>query len=135
MSSRRLACFLLGIWLGASFLMAWVVTNPPVNSRLLERLAMLQLIFGSCFFLFLLLGSKEGKSALALVLLMLVAQAAPLLIPGPELKPGYLLWELVKWGSGLLLALQLIRRRRGRSGDAREDFDVVDKSNHRHINR
>jgi hypothetical protein len=135
MSSRRLACFLLGIWLGASFLMTWVVTNPPVNDRLLARWVTLHLIFGAGFFLFLLLGSKEGKSALALVLLMLVAQAAPVLIPAAEVRPSYVLWELVKGGSGLVLALQLVRRRRGRSGDAREDFDMVDKSNHRHINR
>ena len=95
----------------------------------------MELIFGACFFLFLLLGSKEGKSALALVLLMLVAQAAPLVLPVPEFRPTYLVWEYVKWGAGLLLAFMLIRRRRGRSGDTREDFDMVDKSNHRHINR
>jgi len=96
---------------------------------------MRQSIFGACFFLFLLLGTKEGKFALGLVLLMLVGQAVPLLILGAELQPGYLPWESAKWGAGLLLAIQLIRRRRGRSGDTREDFDMVDKSDHRHINR
>ena len=135
MSSRRTACFLLGIWLGASALMAWVVTNPPVNSRVLERWVMLQWIFGACFFLFLLLGTKEGKAALALVLLMLGVQSAPLVIPVPEFRPTYLVWESVKWGAGLLLAIQLIRRRRGRSGDVGEEFDAVDKSDHRHVNR
>ena len=41
--------------------------------------------------------------------------------------------ELVKWVLGLALAARLISHRSGRSGNARQKFDLVDKANHRHV--
>jgi hypothetical protein len=42
--------------------------------------------------------------------------------------------ELVKWILGLTLAARLISRRSRRSGNARHEFNMVDKANHRHVN-
>jgi len=42
--------------------------------------------------------------------------------------------ELVKWVLGLALAARLVSHRRGRSADARQKIDMVDKANYRHVN-
>jgi hypothetical protein len=194
MHSRRVACFLLGIWLGAAILMAWVAnesfrsvdrllakpspaallsikTLGPAGARLLlryqaseqnrwlfEAWGTVQLIGGAGFFLFLLLGTREGKYPLILVLLMLVAVLLQLFLLTPAITSlgrlvdflptgqpsgernrfwvmhtAYLIVEVLKWAAGLLLGVRLMRRR-GRSNDAREYLDMVDKADHRHVN-
>jgi hypothetical protein len=194
MHSRRVACFLLGIWLGAAILMAWVATESfrsvdrllakpspaallsiktlgPVGARLLlryqaseqnrwlfEAWGTVQLIGGAGFFLFLLFGTREGKYPLILVLVMLMVVLLQLFLLTPAmislgrlvdflpldrpsgernrfwvLHTGYGITEALKWAVALLLGARLMRRR-GRSGDAREYLDVVDKADHRHVN-
>ena len=195
MHSRRVACFFLGIWLGAAILMAWVAsenfrsvdrllsrpspaallsikTLGPAGARMLLRYQIaeynrwlfeawgtIQLIGGAAFFLFLLFGTREGKYPLILVLVMLAIVVVQLFLLTPALislgrlvdfvppdqpsgernrfwvlHSGYVITEILKWAVALLLGARLARRR-GRSGDAREDLDVVDKANHRHVNR
>jgi hypothetical protein len=118
-----------------------------------------QIVTGALFFFFLLFLTRENKFALLLVLLMIAAVLVQrfLLTPGmislgrmidfapPNALPGeraqfwvlhswYWGAELAKWALGLALAARLILRRGGRSGDARQKFDVVDKANYRHVN-
>lgn len=194
MHYRRIACFVLGLWLGGGVLMAWVAArnlgsvdrllsqpNPfiavqlktlgPEGARLLlryqageqnrwyfESWEVAQIIWGAGLLLYLLFGTTEGKVSLLLVLLMVVLAALQRLLVTPEMAslgrvadfipPGvpssertrlailanaYASMELLKWALGLALAGQLIWRRRGRSGDPRQEFDVVDKANHRHV--
>ena len=44
-------------------------------------------------------------------------------------------FEILKWGLGLVLGARLIFHQERRSLDAGHEFDVIDKANHRHINR
>jgi len=194
MHSRRMACFFLGIWVGAAILMTGVavendrsvdrVLSRPSPSALVSLKALgpggaqmllryeaaeqnrwflrawgiVQLIGGSLFFLFLLLGTREGKFSLAAVLVMLALVLVQLFLLTPALvslgrlvdflpanQPsgdrsrlwvldgGYALMEALKLAVALLLGASLMRHRR--SGDAREELDMIDKPNHRHVNR
>jgi hypothetical protein len=120
----------------------------------------MQLALGGFFFLYLLFATREGKAALGLALLMLLIVVAQRLFLTPEITSvGRLLdftppdtesperarfWmlhgaysgvEVVKWIAGFVLAAKLVLRRRRRSGDAGQQFDLVDKPDHRHVNR
>jgi hypothetical protein len=195
MHSRRVACFFLGIWLGASLLIAWaaaenfsavdrliakpspaallsIKTLGPAGARLLLRYeasefnrwlfhawGTIQLIGGAGFFLFLLFGTREGKYPLVVVLLMLGVVVLQLFLLSPAmislgrltdflppnqpsgernrfwvLHTAYVSFEALKWALALLLGATLVRRR-GSSRDTRQNFDRVDKANHRHVNR
>jgi len=132
------------------------------NRSFFQTWEFLQLILGVGFFSFLLFGSTEGKFSLLLLLLMLLIVAAQCLFMTPELAwlgrtfdfipadvPSvernrfwmlhsiYTGSEILKWGLGLVLGALLIfrRDRRSRSMDAGHEFDVIDKANHRHVNR
>lgn len=130
------------------------------NRALFEVWESLQLVLGVGFFSFLLFGSSEGKFSLLLLLLMLLIVCAQRLLMTPELStlgrgldfiPNDVpslernrFWmlhsmysgsEILKWGLGLALGARLIFNRERRSMDPRHEFDVVDKPNHRHINR
>ena len=48
---------------------------------------------------------------------------------------GYVGLEALKWGAALALTGRNVSSRRGRSDDARDEFDLIDKPNHRHVNR
>jgi hypothetical protein len=196
MHYRRIASFLLGLWLGGGLFMAWVATEgfrsvdhllaapspvfaiqikalgPGVARALLryqaaeqnrgyfETWESVQLILGAGFLFFLLFGSNEGKFSLLLLLLMLIITAAQHFVMTPELSalgrafdfipaglPSvernrfwmlhwlYIGSEILKWGLGLVLGSLLVFRRPSRSPDAGHEFDVIDKANHRHINR
>jgi hypothetical protein len=195
MSSRRMACLLLGLWLGAGVLMTWVATQDlgsadrlaahpglaaavqlkslGVNQTLpllrylaaeqtrnnLETWGTLQLLVGSFFFFFLLFGTNLGKFSLALALLMALIAFGQRLFLIPEilshgraldflaqvppfqrtqlnvLHYAYSLAEAVKGGLGLILAGTLIWRTGGRSLHAGQEFQMVDKADHRHVNR
>ena len=119
-----------------------------------------QIVMGALFFFYVLFATKENKFALFLILSMiagvvvqrsmltpamislgrLIDFAAPDALSGERtqfwvLDSWYWGVELVKWVLGLALCTRLIaQRNRRRSGDARQQFDVVDKANHRHVN-
>jgi len=194
MNTRRLACFLLGIWMGGGLLMVWVAAESfssvdrllarphPVataqfkalgraDARLLlryqvseqnrwyfENWEVMQIVLGALFFFFMLFATREKKFALSLVLLMIGAVLVQrfLLTPGmislgrmidfvpPEAPSGERtqFWVLHSWywgvelgksALGLALAARLISHRSARSGNARQEFNMVDKANHRHV--
>jgi hypothetical protein len=130
------------------------------NRLYFEAWEHLQLILGFGFFSFLLFGSSEGKVSLLLSLAMFLIVVAQRFLMTPELSGldrafGFVpagalsvehnrfwMWhsvyigaEILKWGLGLLLGARLVFHRQGRLPDARHEFDMVDKANHRHINR
>jgi hypothetical protein len=130
------------------------------NRSFFQTWEFLQLIWGVGFFSFLLFGSTEGKFSLLLLLLMLLIVAAQRFFMTPELSslgrtfdfipadvPSvernrfwmlhsiYTGSEILKWGLGLVLGARLIFHRERRSMDTGHQFDVIDKANHRHINR
>jgi hypothetical protein len=195
MRARRIACLLLGLWMGAGLLMAWVALensrsvdrvlargDPAVllqfktmdrtqatlllrhvaseqGSYLRETWETTQLFLAAFLFFFLLFGTDQGKFSLALGLALFLIVASQRLGLTPEivariraldfgavvsrrdqlqlhvLEYAYNLSELVKGVVGLVLAGMLIWPRGGRSLDAGEKFHVVDKADHRHINR
>jgi hypothetical protein len=116
-----------------------------------------QIIMGVLFFFFVLFATSENKFALSVVLVMIAGVLVQrfLLTPGvislgrmidfaPNAPSGertqfWVLhswhWgvELVKWGLGLALAARLIARRSRRSGHVRQELNLVDKADHRHV--
>jgi hypothetical protein len=125
----------------------------------METWGTVQVVAGIALFFLLLFGSREGKIPLLLGLLMIVVSVLQRFLLTPEIaslgraldflpdsasggersrlrlfEGGYLLVEAVKWGLGLLLAV-IVGRRRRRSRNARKDLDLIDKSDHRHVNR
>ena len=119
-----------------------------------------QLAVGLFFFLLALFGTKEARSSLALALGMLLIAALQRLLLTPEivslgreidfippdvssslrsrfwvLHGAYTGVELLKWALGLTLAAKLCFKQSPRSGEARQEFDLIDKADHSHINR
>jgi len=117
-----------------------------------------QIVMGALFFFLVLFATRENRFALLLILLMIGAVVVQrvMLTPAmislgrlidfvpPDAPSGYRtqFWvfhswywglELVKWGLGLELCRRLISQRSRRSGDARQEIDMVDKANHRHV--
>jgi hypothetical protein len=132
------------------------------NRELVESWEYVQIFLGLFFFFFLLLGTREGKFALALSLLMLLLVLAQRLLFTPELiylgrpldfaiqdsasadrarftlvQSVYIAVELAKWTAGVVLAAMLILRmsRRPSSGYARQEINMVDEPDHRHVDR
>ena len=130
------------------------------NRSFFETWEFLELILGIGFFSFLLFGSNEGKFSLLLLLIMFLIVAVQRFFMTPELSslgrtfdfipadvPSvernrfwmllsmYTGSEVLKFGLGLVLGARLIFHRERRSMDAGHEFDVIDKANHRHINR
>jgi hypothetical protein len=118
-----------------------------------------QIVMGALFFFFVLFATRENKFALLLILLMIagVVVERSMLTPAmvslgrmidfvpPDTPSGdrtqfwvlhswYWGVELAKLILGLALAARLTSHRGGRSGNARQQFNVVDKANHRHVN-
>ena len=196
MHARRLACFILGMWLAAGLAVAWlergdfrtigeVLAQPDdavaqrmkalgahetyllmgrvaweQRQRTTENWESVQMLVGLGFFLFLLFGTHQGKLPLAMGLLLLgiVALERFLLTPevlslgraagfasGPAssaedmrrmvLSSTHLGFEIAKWIVQAALGAVMIVRRGHRSGDAGDQFHVVDKPNHGHVNR
>jgi hypothetical protein len=118
-----------------------------------------ELLLGLGFFFFLLFGTREGKLPLAMALLLvgMVLLERFLLTPevlsvariagfthsrgtGEEVRRMVLsstheAFEIAKWIVEASLAALLVLRRNQRSGDAGDQFNMVDKPNYRHINR
>ena len=195
MNSRRLACFLLGLWMGGALLMAWaaavsfnsvdrVLDRPhPVatsqfkalgraDARLLlryqvaeqnrwyfEKWETAQIVMGALFLFFVLFATKENKVVLLLILSMIASVVVQHILLTPAmislgrmidflppdapsrirsqfwvLHSFYWGMELTKWVLGLVLWARLIAHRSGRSGNAGQQFNLVDKANHRHVN-
>jgi hypothetical protein len=128
------------------------------NRWYFENWEVAQIVMGALFFFFVLFATRENKFALLLILLMIsgVLVERFMLTPAmisigrmidfvpPDTPSGdrtqfwvlhswYWGVELVKLMLGLTLAARLISHRSGRSGNARQEFNVVDKANHRHV--
>jgi hypothetical protein len=129
------------------------------NRTLKERWDTIQLVFGAGLFIFLLFASREGKWSLGMVLWMVamvllqrfyitlettdIGRLADFIPAGASsayrskvwvLEQAYLLVEASKWMAGLALTGKLVWLS-SRSGNSRENFDVVDKTDHGHIYR
>ena len=123
-----------------------------------ENWEVAQIIMGALFFFFVLFATRENKFALFLILAMIASVVVQrfVLTPAvislgrlidfvpPEAPSGdrtqfwvihgwYWGVELVKWVLGLMLGARLMARRSGRSGNARQELNLVDKANHRHV--
>jgi hypothetical protein len=120
-----------------------------------------QLALGAFVFFFLLFATSEGKGALALALLMLAGVLLQRFYLTPELtstgrvvdfipdnvyssfrsryvvlEGAYAGVEIGKWlMGGWLTAILILRGRHGPSRNAWNQFDLVDKADHSHINR
>jgi hypothetical protein len=130
------------------------------NRMYFEVWETVQVVLGAVFFFFLLFGTTEGKISLVLALVLVVLVLAQRFVLTPELQAigklldfaspvamlgerakfrvvhtSYVVVELGKWAIQLVLAAMLIARGRARSGNAGQQFNVVDKADHRHINR
>jgi hypothetical protein len=118
-----------------------------------------QLLLGLAFFFFLLFGTREGKLPLAMALLLVGMVALERFLLTPEVlslarlngfatglaaaedmramllgstREGF---QIAQWIVQAALAALLIVRRSRRSGDAGNQFHVVDKPDHGHVNR
>jgi hypothetical protein len=121
-----------------------------------------QLMLGSFFFFFLLFGTREDKFSLLMALLLVVAVVVQRFFLRPEItsfgrvldfvpaevyvagrkrlpivQSAYDGVELTKFGIGAMLAVWLIvgRGRRRSRGDVRQELDLIDKANYRHVDR
>lgn len=123
-----------------------------------ENWEVAQIVMGALFFFFVLFATRENKFALFLVLLMIASVVVQrfLLTPAmisigrlidfvpPDAPSGdrtqfwvvhswYWGVELTKWLLALALCTRLISQRNRRSGDARQQFNMVDKADNRHV--
>jgi hypothetical protein len=129
------------------------------NRLLFETWGMVQIVLGALFFFFLLFGTRLGKLPLAVALLMLliVIGERAAISPGMEmvgnatdfnsdpshrvrlardvLNYGFSMAEWAKFALGAISAAFLAWQERRRSPDARNQVDLVDKTDYRHIDR
>ena len=130
-----------------------------LNRQSFETWEVAQTIMGVLFFFFVLFFTREDKFALAMILLMIAGVLIQHFLLTPNLislgrmtdflRPdapslertqfwvlhsGYWGVELAKSVVGLVLAARLILRGRRRLGDAWQEFNMVDKADHRHVN-
>jgi hypothetical protein len=117
----------------------------------------MQIGVGVFLFSYLLFGTMEGKFTLLLALLMLVLVAVQRIGVSPSLgvlggsldylppdtvagerakfwmlHSAYVGMELAKLGLGIIVCTLVLRR--SRSVDPLNQFDMIDKANHRHVN-
>ena len=127
------------------------------NRWLFRNWETMQIGMAVLFFCYLLFGTMEGKFSLAVMLAMLALTLIQRLWISPELGltgrtmeyvPGdlaaqerarfwllhnaYLAVEALKFGFGLILGMIVMSRKR--SGDPLNQFNMIDKANHRHVN-
>jgi hypothetical protein len=109
------------------------------------------------FFCYLLFGTLEGKFSLGVMLAMLAFTLIQRFLISPELgviaraveyipddlaaqerarfwllHNAYLAVEALKFGLGVVLGIIVMSR--SRSGDPMNQFNMIDKANHRHVN-
>ena len=117
----------------------------------------MQICLAALFFCYLLFGTLEGKGSLAVMLVMLALTVFQRVLISPELgltgrtmeyvpadlaaqerakfwllHNAYLAVEALKFGFGLILGMIVMSRKR--SGDPLNEFNMIDKANHRHVN-
>ncbi len=129
------------------------------NRSLFETWGVVQIVLGALFFFFLLFGTHLGKFPLAVALLMLLVVIGERLAitPGLEmvgratdfnpnpssraqmahvaLNYGYKMAESVKFLLGAVAAAFLSSHERRRSLHSRNQVDLIDKADYRHIDR
>jgi hypothetical protein len=132
------------------------------NRFYFESWEIAQILLGSLLLFFMLFGTREDKYSLAVVLLLLILVAVQRFFLTPEviaigrtldfvppdgnpaerarfwlLHNAYSGVELLKWALTLLIAGRfVVGRHRSRSGgDVRKQLDMIDKANHRHVDR
>jgi hypothetical protein len=127
------------------------------NRWLTRSWEMMQILLGCLFFGYLLFGTQEGKFSLSLMLIMLALTLVQHFLLSPELgllgraldyvprdlasqerakfwliHNCYLAIEAIKLGLGIILGA-IVMSRRG-SVDPLNQFNMIDKANHRHVN-
>jgi hypothetical protein len=127
------------------------------NAWLFRTWENMQILLAVLFFCYLLFGTLEGKFSLAAMLAMLVLTAMQRLWISPELglsgrtmgyiagdlatqerarfwllHNAYLVVEALKFGLGIILGVIVMSRKR--SVDPMNQFNMIDKANHRHVN-
>jgi hypothetical protein len=127
------------------------------NRWLFRQWENLQIAMAALFFAYLLFGTMEGKFSLSVMLAMLALTMIQRLLISPELgltgsalqfipaeaaRPehakfwllhnAYLALEALKFGLGLVLGIIVMSRTR--SVDPLNQFNMIDKANHRHVN-
>jgi hypothetical protein len=196
MHARRLACFILGMWLAAGLTVAWleredfqtiqdVLSQPDPalavrvralgahetfllmgrvqweqRQRITERWESIELVIGLGFFFFLLFGTHEGKPTLAMALLLVAMVGLERFLLTPEVLSlvrivgfapkhaasaedlramvlGYTHqgFEIAKWIAQAALVAMLVVRRTRHSSDTGDQLHMIDKPDHRHVNR
>jgi hypothetical protein len=132
------------------------------NRYYFEAWETVQVMLGAFFFFFLLFGTREDKFSLLISLLMLVATGVQRFILTPEITafgrvldfvpqdvyvPGrrtlpvaqsaYQAVELSKLALGAVLTLWLLlgRGRRRSGSEVRQELDLINKANYRHVDR
>jgi hypothetical protein len=129
------------------------------NRSLFETWGVVQIVLAGLFFFFLLFGTHLGKFPLAVALLLLLIAIGErlALTPGLEivgratdfnlnpsdrarmahaaLNYGYQMAEWAKFALGAVAAVFLIWPERRRSLHSRNQVDLVDKADYRHIDR
>lgn len=130
------------------------------NRYYFEQWEIVQIVVGCAFFFFLLFGTTEGKFSLALALALVAIVTVQRFLLTPELQAvgklldfanpaavagerakfrvihtAYASLECGKWGIQLWLAAVLIGRGRPRSRNARQQIDLVNKTDYRHVDR
>jgi hypothetical protein len=126
-----------------------------LNQTYREYWGTIQIVAGLLFLLFLVFATREGKGALAIgaAVLALVILQRTLLVPEISaltrlaqagagdrqkhftIQMMYHGAEALKLLAGAVVAITLIREGRHRLRHAGQDVDVIDKADHRHINR
>ncbi len=127
------------------------------NRWLFRNWEYMQIALASLFFCYLLFGTTEGKFSLGVMLVMLALTVMQRFLISPDLgitgrtldfapadlaaqeharfwlvHNSYLAVEALKFGLGLILGIIVMSSRR--SGDPLNQFNMIDKANHRHVN-
>jgi len=129
------------------------------NRALFEVWGVVQIVLGALFFFFLLFGTRLGKFPLvvALLMLLIVIGERVAITPGMEmvgrvtdfnldpshrarmardvLNYGYSMAEWAKFLLGAVAGVVLIWQESRRSLHSRNQVDLIDKADYRHINR
>jgi hypothetical protein len=129
------------------------------NRALFETWGVAQIVLGGLFFFFLLFGTRLGKLPLvvALLMLLIVVGERVAITPGMEmagrandfnldpshrarmardvLNYGYTMAEWAKFLLGAVAAVFLIWQESRRSLNSRNQVDLIDKADYRHIDR
>lgn len=145
-------------WEKARMLLRYQVAEE--NRSLFQLWETTQLFAGGLFFFYLLFGTEEKKFALSLALILIAITATQRFILTPEiinlgrlldyvpsdealpertkfwvLHSAYSGLEVLKWGVAFAFAVKNIWGRKRGSKDAGDEFDQIDKPNHRHVYR